>query len=60
MFSKIFGYLESVKIEMAKVTWPSRTEVIESSRVVLIMTLLMSIAVFIVDRILSLGLESIL
>ncbi|MBU0692018.1 preprotein translocase subunit SecE [bacterium] len=60
MFSKFFSYLESVKIEMGKVTWPTRAEIIESARVVLITTLILSIAVFIVDRILSLGLEMIL
>jgi preprotein translocase subunit SecE len=60
MFSKFFSYLESVKVEMGKVTWPTREEVIESARVVLITTLILSIAVFIVDRVLSLGLELIL
>jgi preprotein translocase subunit SecE len=60
MFSKIFGYLESVKVEMGKVSWPTRTEVIESTRVVLTMTVIVAAAVFIVDRILSLGLEMLL
>jgi preprotein translocase subunit SecE len=60
MFSKIFSYIGSVKVEMSKVTWPTRAEVIESARVVLITTFFLSIAVFLVDRVLSLGLEMIL
>jgi preprotein translocase subunit SecE len=60
MFAKIFGYLDSVKIEMGKVTWPTRAEVFESAKIVLVMTLVLSAAVFLVDRVLSLGLELIL
>jgi preprotein translocase subunit SecE len=60
MFAKIFGYLDSVKIEMGKVTWPTRQEVFESARIVLMMTIILSAAVFLVDRVLSLGLEMIL
>lgn len=60
MFAKFFSYLESVKVEMSKVSWPTRDEIIESARVVLVTTLILSIAVFIVDRVLSLGLEFIL
>jgi preprotein translocase subunit SecE len=60
MFKKFFGYLESVKIEMGKVTWPTRAEVFESAKIVLVMTLVLSAAVFLVDRVLSLGLELIL
>jgi len=48
MFSKIFGYFESVRVEMGKVSWPTRAEIIESARVVLITTLILAAAVFIV------------
>ena len=60
MFAKFFGYLDSVKVEMGKVTWPTRQEVIESARIVLVMTIILSAAVFLVDRVLSFGLEMIL
>jgi preprotein translocase subunit SecE len=60
MFKKFFGYLESVKVEMGKVTWPTRAEVIESAKIVLVMTVILAAAVFVVDRALAYGLELIL
>ncbi len=60
MFKKLIAYLQDVRQEMAKVTWPTRSEMMESARIVLILSLVLGVAVFLVDRLLSLGLESLL
>ncbi|MCB1060594.1 MAG: preprotein translocase subunit SecE [Calditrichaeota bacterium] len=60
MFNKIVNYFSDVRSEMTKVTWPSRPEVIESTWIVLGLTLLFGVAVFAVDRLLSLGLQQLL
>ena len=60
MFKKLATYIQDVRNEMSKVTWPTRAELIESTRIVLILSAVLGIAVFAVDRILSLGLEAIL
>jgi preprotein translocase subunit SecE len=57
MIRKIFSYFTDVKVEMSKVSWPTRKDLIESTRLVLIMSLILSIMVFITDRVLSLLLE---
>ncbi len=57
MIRKIFKYFSDVKVEMSKVSWPTRKDLIESTRLVLIMSLILSIMVFITDRVLSLLLE---
>lgn len=60
MFKKLIEYFQSVRQEMTKVSWPTRAEMIESSRIVLVLSLVLGIVVFFVDRILSLGLEQLL
>ncbi|MCL4304791.1 preprotein translocase subunit SecE [bacterium] len=60
MFKKITDYFVGVRNEMSKVSWPPRPEVIESTWIVLGLTLVLGVAVFIVDRLLSLGLQQLL
>ena len=60
MFKKLIQYLKDVQLEMSKVTWPTLSEMAESARIVLILALVMGVAVFLVDRLLSLGLEQLL
>jgi len=60
MIRKIFKYFADVKVEMSKVSWPTRKDLIESTRLVLVMALILSIMVFFTDRILSLLLEMML
>ena len=60
MFKKLINYLGLVRAEMAKVTWPTRPEMMESARIVLVVSFILSVAVFLVDRLLSLALELIL
>jgi preprotein translocase subunit SecE len=60
MFRKLITYLGQVRTEMQKVSWPSRAEMMESTRIILILMFVLAIAVFIVDRVLSFGLQKIL
>jgi len=50
---KIITYIESVKIELGKVTWPTRRETIATSGVVITIVLLISIYLGACDIILS-------
>ncbi len=60
MFSKLINYLVQVQVELSKVTWPTRAEMMESTRIILVLSFILAIAVFAVDRILSFSLEKIL
>jgi preprotein translocase subunit SecE len=60
MFNKLITYLAQVRAEMSKVSWPTRGEMIESTRVILILSFILAMAVFAVDRLLSFSLEKIL
>jgi preprotein translocase SecE subunit len=60
MFRKLVAYLGDVRVEMAKVTWPTRAEMMESAKIVLVLSLVLAIAVFAVDRVLSLALQMVL
>ena len=53
MFAKIQEFFREVKIELKKVTWPSRKETIASTVVVLITVLISAVFLGLVDFILS-------
>ena len=53
-------YIKDVRVEMSKVSWPTRRELRESTLVVIVMVILVSIFIGIVDRLLSLAFESII
>ena len=51
--AKIIQFLREVKIELIKVTWPKRDELLGSTTVVLILSLILSIFIGIADTIIS-------
>lgn len=53
MFEKIKNYLSETRIEIKKVTWPTVAELKESTRVVIVATLILTAFIGIVDQILS-------
>jgi preprotein translocase subunit SecE len=57
MIKKVITYFSDVKTEMSKVSWPTRAELIESTRLVLVLSLILAILVFISDRFLSMLLD---
>ena len=50
---RINAFLQSAWVESKKVTWPSREELIESTRVVIVASLFLMIYLFVVDRVLT-------
>ncbi len=53
-------FLQEVRAETAKVTWPTRREVLLTTVMVFIMAALTSIFFFLVDTIIRFGLQSVL
>ncbi|HEY2925005.1 MAG TPA: preprotein translocase subunit SecE [Candidatus Eisenbacteria bacterium] len=56
----ITDYVRDVRVEMNKVSWPSRRELRDSTLVVIVMVVIVSIFIGIVDRALSFAFESLL
>jgi preprotein translocase subunit SecE len=54
---RVNSFLQSAWLESKKVTWPSREELIDSTRVVVVASLLLMLFLFIVDRALTLVLD---
>jgi preprotein translocase subunit SecE len=53
MFNKIAKYFKETKLELAKVAWPSRIELRDSTIVVIILSVLLSVFIGVVDYALS-------
>ncbi|MEK7396857.1 MAG: preprotein translocase subunit SecE [Candidatus Poribacteria bacterium] len=53
MFKKLFKFLREVRLEMKKVTWPTRKEITGSTVVVIITVFIVAIYLGIVDNILQ-------
>jgi preprotein translocase subunit SecE len=53
MFKKLSTYLRDVRTEMTKVSWPSREELIESTTIVIVLSLILAVFIFGVDQSLS-------
>lgn len=54
MFEKIRKFLGEIRVEMRKVTWPTREELKESTKLVIIATFVVTIFIGLIDQILSL------
>jgi preprotein translocase subunit SecE len=55
--NKITEYFQSVKKEMSKVSWPTQQELIDSTVIVVVFSIIVSLFIFGVDRIYSTVLE---
>ena len=53
MFNKIAKFLTDVKVEMSKVSWPTRPELINSTMIVAVVSILFTLYIFSADYILS-------
>ncbi len=56
---KIKAYLEDVRKEMKKVSWPSQQELVDYTIVVVVFTIILSAFIFAVDQVYSTILEAI-
>lgn len=53
MIERIKLYLSETKTELKKVTWPSRQDLIDSTKVVIVATLIVTVFIGLVDQVLS-------
>lgn len=53
-------FVRQVKQEVSKVTWPTRKETMISTATVLVMIILVSLFFFLLDQLLSFGVQTIL
>jgi preprotein translocase subunit SecE len=53
LFQKIAGFLIDVKVEMSKVSWPTRDELMNSTVIVTIVSIVFTLFIFFADFILS-------
>jgi len=60
MFEKIAKFFDEIKGEMKKVTWPTREELKESTKLVIIATFVVTVFVGFVDQILTLLIRQLL
>jgi preprotein translocase SecE subunit len=60
MFSKAIGFLNEVRAEVKKVTWPSRKEAMGGTAVVVFVVLVMALFLGVVDAILSKAVEGLI
>ena len=51
MIERIKVYLSETRTELKKVTWPSRQDLIDSTKVVIVATLIMTVFIGIVDQV---------
>jgi preprotein translocase subunit SecE len=60
VISKITEFLQLVKAELQKVTWPTRKETYGSTMVVIVLVLLVAVFLWIVDSALSVSIQALL
>jgi preprotein translocase subunit SecE len=53
MFNKTIQFLKEIRVELGKVTWPNKNELVGSTIVVVVVSLLLSAFTGVVDFILS-------
>jgi preprotein translocase subunit SecE len=60
MASNPFQFMQQVRAEAGKVTWPTRRETVTTSIIVIILSLVLALFFFLVDQLVALGLKGIL
>ena len=53
MIERLKVFLAETRTELKKVTWPSRQDLIDSTKVVIVATLIMTVFIGLVDQVLS-------
>jgi preprotein translocase subunit SecE len=53
MVQKIIDYVKKVYLEMRKVTWPTRKDLINSTIVVVIISAIVALIIFVLDTVFS-------
>ncbi len=60
MLARFSTYLRETGMEMKRVSWPSMAELKESTVVVLVTVLVITMMLFVVDKILDLGMKQLI
>ena len=60
MLARFTQYLRETSQEMKRVSWPNRAELKESTVVVLVTVLVITVFLFVVDKLLDLGIKQII
>ena len=60
MISKVTEFLQLVKAELQKVTWPTRKETYGSTMVVIVLVLMVAVFLWVVDSALSASIQFLL
>jgi len=60
IFTAASEYFKDVRVEMSKVSWPTREELRESTLVVIVMVFVIALFIGVVDRGLSLAFEALI
>ncbi len=60
MLARFSTYLRETSLEMKRVSWPSMAELKESTVVVLATVLVITVMLFVVDKILDLGMQQLI
>jgi preprotein translocase subunit SecE len=50
---KLIEYIKEVRIEMQKVSWPTRNELMSATMLVIILSLLMAVYVYVCDQVVN-------
>lgn len=53
MFKKIAKFINDVQVELSKVSWPTRSELVNSTMIVAVVSVLFTIYIFGVDYVLA-------
>jgi preprotein translocase subunit SecE len=53
MFERFKNYLAETRVELKKVTWPTKGELKDATRVVIVASLLLTVFIGVIDQILS-------
>jgi preprotein translocase subunit SecE len=59
MKEKIIAFFQDVVKEMKKVTWPTKEELIESTKVVIIVCVVLSLFTYVIDLVINLAFKGI-
>ena len=55
VMERVREFVKDVRVESAKVSWPSRSELRDSTGVVIVTVMLVSVFLFVIDRVLTAG-----
>ncbi len=59
MKDKIIAFFQDVVKEMKKVTWPTKEELIESTKIVIVVCIVLSLFTYVIDMIINLAFKGI-